>query len=255
MQLNTCKLTGRLGPLVKAHIIPAVFTKRVWPSVPLMECNGISRPSRRWTGWYDRGLVCQSGEDILARYDDYGYKTLDGASLLVRGKKTRLELVAEQVVKIESVDINRFRLFGLSMLWRSAASNIPACDDINLPDDVTRDLRDSILDGNPRGADYHPMWLSCFDQVDTENVSPSQINFEGEKFARFFLDGAIMYVGYSGSSKLVSKFGRLFVGAAEDVYAIVVPYAGSDQERQHFEVANQTFSVWGDPWNKGKANG
>ncbi len=255
MQPVGCKLTGDRSPFVKAHVIPKAFTKRVWPQVPLMESDGDNRPIRRWSGWYDSKLVCQRGEDILARYDDYGYKTLEMAGLLVRGDRPRLALVAENVVTIPSVDIGLFRLFGLSLLWRAAISKLPAFKDIQLPERAIGSLREAVLTSDPGKPNYHPIWLSCFDQVDTENVSPYHLDFESEKFARFFLDGVIMYIGYSTNSALVADFGNIFVGNSNNIHVVVVPYAGSDQQRYHSETANQIFSRWGDPWNRGRKNG
>jgi hypothetical protein len=64
MATGICKLTGKRGNFVKAHIIPKALTRPAEKGLPFVQGGQGSRPVRRWDSWYDDHLVIQAGENI-----------------------------------------------------------------------------------------------------------------------------------------------------------------------------------------------
>ena len=71
----TCRLTGKSGPGIDAHIIPKSF----FPLEDVKEGRALSvfhageRPfvNRSWAGEYDSSILTKEGEAYFAGWDDY----------------------------------------------------------------------------------------------------------------------------------------------------------------------------------------
>jgi hypothetical protein len=142
VQIGRCKLTGTDGRYVNAHVIPEALTKTPWKGNPLTQIGRHGRRIKRWTTWYDNGLVTAEGEAILARYDDWAINFFRQKKLIWSswGPMEQLDLPDHSLGpgrwglrKLDGVDCARLRLFFLSVLWRAAATSLFEFDLVVLP--------------------------------------------------------------------------------------------------------------------------
>ncbi len=142
MTVGRCKLTGKTGKFVKAHIIPAALTRPSRSGAPLIQWGDDARPIRRRSSWYDHRLVTADGEAILAAYDGWAIKQMRLHKLVWSGWGEEETLTAKSfdeipgtpwgLRSIAGVDTRKLRLFFLSLLWRAAESELPEFSQIYL---------------------------------------------------------------------------------------------------------------------------
>lgn len=76
MATGRCKLTGELGPFVKAHILPKALTYPAEKGLPFAQSGRDYPPIKRWSSWYDSSIVTAAGEKTLADHDDWAIEAL-----------------------------------------------------------------------------------------------------------------------------------------------------------------------------------
>jgi hypothetical protein len=169
MKEGICKLTGKRGKFVRSHIIPAALT-RLDGTGPLVTAGRSFPPKRSWTSWYDRNLVTDAGEAILAGYDDWAIKELRKHRLLWSSWGPMLKLAPSDLKlvvpnsnmglrEIPGVDLKRLRMFYLSLFWRAAATKLAEFSQVKLGADDLERLRTMVLTGNPEPMDFYPINL------------------------------------------------------------------------------------------------
>ena len=94
MPRGTCKLTGDVGPMIKAHILPGALCDPRPANEPFIQVGVDFRPTTRRTGWYDQNIVTQKGEDILTSYDTWAITELRRQKLVWSGWGQDESLVA-----------------------------------------------------------------------------------------------------------------------------------------------------------------
>lgn len=122
-----CKLTGKEGKGVKAHLIPRSF--HYISDKPSLVMSNNDHPKRLWGGLYDSEIVTAEGEEIFKKLDDYGNK------LLIDGRENLKPLLLEgQIVglRLDEYDYTKLKLFCLSMLWRMSVSSRREVARVNL---------------------------------------------------------------------------------------------------------------------------
>ena len=75
----TCKLTGKVGAPIKAHIVPRAFYELPpQEEGPLISTSNTPNtfPKKVPVGIYDDTMVTQDGENIFQPWDDYAIKLL-----------------------------------------------------------------------------------------------------------------------------------------------------------------------------------
>lgn len=118
---GVCKLTGRKGAFVKAHIIPRAFYTSNG-GVKSYSSDASRRAKRSPIGLYDSALVISETERaILQPLDDYGVRFL-------RQQEGRwLPLISEEVCvgwAVIDFDCSTLKKFFNSVLWRAVASDM-----------------------------------------------------------------------------------------------------------------------------------
>lgn len=256
-----CRLTGKTGPFVDSHIIPAALTRPSSRGNPLYQHGDGSRPTRRWTSWYDPELVTADGEKYLSDLDNWAIAVLRQHRLVWSGWgdevglgghfPTSFEGVGARVV--EGIDSKKLRLFFHSLLWRSAASTLKEFNDIHLIDKDLELLKSAILGVDEPPLSFYPVQLT---QLSTRgamhNQSPTPVmKFVPNPFVpggtpiaiptyRFYLDGLIAHVhratplGYS-----VEALGNLVLGAEDSIVLSTVTFETSIQALDLAEAMEQ----------------
>lgn len=261
MASDTCRLTGKPGTFVKAHIIPEALTK---PPVGKMfyQAGQGTRPIRRRTSWYDQGLVIRDGEDILRDYDTWAIAELRKHKLVWSGwgpmaaLPQASQIFGDGVRVIRGIDPTRLRLFFLSLLWRAAASRMPELKEIAIDADRLEQLRRLVLEGDPGPAEFFPAALvQLSTRGDAHNMTPVALEKEAPgpdgsrlkiPFFRFYFDGLIVHFHNQSEAErsAVPGLGNGRIGASEELKVGTVPFERSFQ----FENLRRSFAEMRADW-------
>lgn len=249
-------MTGTVGTFAKSHIIPDAFMQRV-SDAPFMEWGGDGRSKKRFSGWYDQTLMTRDGESLLADYDDYAAQVLMNGGWTYRRRRDpsnpeRLvdDFRPEHLYEIEGVDTDRIKLFGLSLLWRAAASDLEAFRRVRLRPETLEHLRQRVRQGQAGKPLDFPVYFTLFDGS-SELPKMAPFSVPGHPFYRFFLDGVVCYVGRGRANIWSRRLPQLMVGGTPGrLQALCVASLGSDHDQLSHEMARQLFQKEGDIFRK-----
>ncbi|WP_327440289.1 hypothetical protein [Pseudomonas donghuensis] len=253
---GNCALLGKEGKYAKSHIIPLALTSPCVKGGRFIESGRGERPIRRFTSWFDHQLVITEGEEILSKIDSAGIEELRKHKLIWSGwgggeklNDSDYAVPPESgsgfgVRLLEGVNVEKLRLFFLSVLWRSLRTGIKEFS--FLPrDGVDLDrLGKMIVDGDSGDCSYHPIVL---DQMSTlgfsHNKSPSfheiEIQFEeGVKklgYYRLYMQGLVVHIYPENCLDLLETMPAIFIGGYEKLWV----NARKFEETKQFEEAKQ----------------
>jgi hypothetical protein len=247
---GTCRLTLEQGKFAKAHIVPLALTRPPVRGAAMIQAGEGTQPVRRWTSWYDNGLVTAAGEQILAELDDWAIKELRqlrlvwsgwGPALSITGDHKPIDGTPWGIRRVTGGDWLRLRRFYLSILWRAAASAKAEFAPIAVCDSDLERLRKMILAKDAEPPGFYPIHLT---QISTLGTSHNQapiaedrpVPYPGanemvpEPSFRFYFDGLVAHIARRNLSPDVLEDRRRFVlGASED---LLVPTVTWDASRQ-----------------------
>ena len=152
VQPQVCALCLQQKVLRKSHVLPnAVFRriKRSQNSGQLIYLHDSEHApiGRSQKSWWEH-LLCASCEHIVGGYEAYGL------SLIRESNRAQKQ---SDGVTFRNHDYARFKLFLLSVLWRSAVSQQPEFSKVVLPNQCKELARTSLLGGRP----LPPLRLGC----------------------------------------------------------------------------------------------
>jgi hypothetical protein len=153
-----CKLTGEIGPSVKAHIIPESFYELGSSShegAKVVRLGKNPSITKSPIGEYDQGIVTAKGEAYFSEGDEYANK------VFIRKSIPATQLIHDgtevHVVEIAGYDYRKLKVFFLSLLWRAAVSERPFFSNVSLSSEDETQLRRLILNRNPGTIDDFPV--------------------------------------------------------------------------------------------------
>lgn len=262
---GVCRLTGRHGAFVKAHIIPAALTRPAAPGMPFIQGGLGTRPTQRWSSWYDDALVIRKGEDILTEYDTWGIAELRRLKLVWSGwEGHRIDCPDYQEIpgtpdwgfrQIKTRDPAKLRLFFLSLLWRAAASRRFEFAEIDMPPDHLEQLRHMLLNRDAGPIGFYPAQLNQLSSKgDIHNMTPiaadkQMYTPDGEPTAllptfRFYMEGLAVHMTRQDlGGDRIRELGPLIVGNAEDLVVSAVSYEKSFQRENLQKLIAETMRL------------
>ena len=264
MAIGTCKLTGDVGPFVKAHIIPQALTYGATEDMPFAQAGLGDPPIKRWTSWYDPKIVTRAGEDILARYDDWAIEELRRHKL-VWSSWPGHELDADNYEPLPGNDqgwgfreihLNgpRLRLFFLSVLWRAAVSEMREFQEVQIRHSQMRRLRRMLIEGDPAPFHVFPISLT---QLSTRgrahNLTPMAQRRPKSFFQprgattpifRFYFDGLIAHIHRESSEKEIGELGGMLLGTNTPTAICTIKYENSWQDANMRELEREAEERW-----------
>ena len=114
-----CKLCGQRKKLIKAHIIPKQFYRRIMHGTPNLlkfEVDNVVNRSITQSGVHQNDLLCSDCDNQIGRYDDYAYEVL---TRQIDEKKLHSFGRGLYVYEIGEIRVEIFRLFLVSLVWRA----------------------------------------------------------------------------------------------------------------------------------------
>ena len=198
-----CKLTGKSGRAVKAHIVPKAFyelpPQSEGPTQLLTNTPG-QFLKKIPVGIYDDAIVTSEGESLFGPWDDYACEVL-----LNRFKEFTPLYKSHQLAgwQLEGVDYAQLKLFGLSVLWRAHASTQPVFQKVKLGGHESK-IRDLLLRAEPAKAEDYSV---CFMRWIDDDFGPVPMDPFRERY-----DGVNFYRVYCGRYVLCVKVDRRDTG-------------------------------------------
>lgn len=257
-----CKLTGHTGKYVKAHIIPEALSKPSTPGESFIQAGKGDRPVRRWTSWYDPDLVTSEGEQILAKYDNWGIGELRRLKLVwSSGEGIEISDFSDWnatgndghgVRIIEYSDGEKMRLFLLSILWRAAASRLPELKHIHIPQHRLNRLGKMLVTGDPNP---NFLFAACLIQLTGYGPRHNLTPLTGRKrigpkkrdqirIFRFYLDGISIHFHRDPIVSDWLRMGNLCIQAGDKIGVITVPFLISHQSEVLEKEARDAELQW-----------
>lgn len=180
-----CKLCGNSSPLKKSHIVPEFVFKPLYDEKHRMHVLSVREPKPRpfrYKGLRER-LLCGECEAKLSKYESY-------ASTAFNGKDTETPL--DNVIIVKDIEYKQFKLFLLSILWRSSISSLEFFSEVSLGSHEDK-VRRMILREDPGPSEKYGIIL--FALIDNNKiqadliVQPSRARVYGQVNYRFIFGG------------------------------------------------------------------
>jgi hypothetical protein len=182
-----CRCCGTDRDLIKAHIIPEAFFRRLRDegSVPRLLSNNESEyPKRIPVGVYDPGILCADCEQIFGPWDQYAVALLrddlPGARVVRQGER----ILAHE---IDDWQYDKLKLFFISVAWRASVSSQAMFKRVRLGPYEAR-ARQMLVEGQPGSASEFCVVLSRFDpSLGAAIMDPFTARNAGTNYLRFYL--------------------------------------------------------------------
>ncbi len=265
VKVGRCKLTGTVGPFIKSHIIPRALSDNALDKTARIQYGGgDTRPSLKYTSWYDQELVTDEGEQKLAKFDDDAIKEFRRLGLVWRffppksesWERHQITGTDSEFITIRNTPSKEMRMFFLSLLWRAATSRREEFREIRL-DVISREKLRKIVAGEvqPHDTDF-PCVLVLMTTIGRSQVhSPLRSRLDipeifpgarnSEKIFRFFLDGLIVHIGRKSMDLgLSERWKYRNVGLSQDLTLIGRPYENSRQEKMIDSLEEELDQKW-----------
>ncbi|KAB1065912.1 hypothetical protein [Salibacter halophilus] len=159
------------------------------------------------TGEYEGGILCADCDNTLlgSKYEDYARKAIYGGRLPENENPVCENFKNQHGVHFttcQNISYLKFKIFLLSILWRSSISSRPFFSDIKLgPHEEI--IRKMIYDGNPGEVDDYPIFFMTYvnDKSMPKDliVHPRQIRTKSGHRANVFIIGGMVYMFHVNS--------------------------------------------------------
>jgi hypothetical protein len=222
-----CKLCGKHAKLLKkSHIIPNFMYKGMLESgTKIIEFpldNATERTRIHQTGYHEKYILCAKCDNVLIgqleKYSScflYGGKSKDPPRM-----EKRIGPDGVKSIYCENLNYTYFKLFILSILWRSHISEIPFFKEISIPD-YELELKTMLINRNPGSQNDFKVSIIAF--TDQEGhlkkmmQSPVIIPFEEALVVLYFISGYAYFIelGARSNFTIFEKFNLREDGSIE----------------------------------------
>lgn len=212
-----CKLCDKDKELKKSHIIPEFVYKQLYDEKGRFHVLSTleQRPRPLEQKGIREKLLCNECEQQLSIYEKYAREIiLGGESFIVRQHGNLLHL--------SDINYHKFKLFLLSILWRSSISSHIMFSRVNLgPHEKI--IKELIKNNNPGTQLDYPCVIFGLNSKENIHVNlidqPRRFRTESHMTYRFIFSGFV-WVYYVSSHKLpslissvaINKFGSMVIG-------------------------------------------
>ncbi|NTU98382.1 hypothetical protein HGA64_00015 [Candidatus Falkowbacteria bacterium] len=112
----------------------------------------IDNPTTKPNGEHEANILCSDCEKRIGKFEDYARRIIYGGRLYKSESDVQFQSRKNQhgieYIYCKGVDYNRFKLFLLSILWRSSISNLDFFKEVSLGK-YQEIVRQMILEGDP----------------------------------------------------------------------------------------------------------
>jgi hypothetical protein len=188
-----CKFCNEETKLIKAHIVPAGFFKKMRDGTPLQlisKSPGIF-PRRLPIGVYDKTILCSMCDGLLGRYDQYAQEAFLGNSIVPEPLRNHEGI---QALCYKGIDYALLKLFFLATLWRAAVSSSDFFSRVHLgPFEAS--IREMLRAGEPGEANDFGVFITQIDSIRPVAVmDPAPHRFDGVNYYKLYLERLHVFV-------------------------------------------------------------
>jgi hypothetical protein len=191
----TCKLTGKVGQPIKAHVVPKAFYEL--PPQEEGPCILVSNapntfPKKVPVGIYDETMVTQDGENLFKPWDDYAIQ------ILLKNENAfepRTDRGGDRGWILSEYEYSPLKLFALSVLWRAHTSTRQEFAKVQLgPHEST--IKGSLLKNEPgTPEEYSVVIVKWIDEgFGAVFMDPFRETYEGVNFYRIYCGRYVLYI-------------------------------------------------------------
>jgi hypothetical protein len=217
--MPVCRFCGEDKRLIKAHIIPAAFFRRLRDGQDpprLLTSKEGEYPKRMPIGIYDPDILCNDCEMQFGDWDGYAQELLgeelkDSSPMAVDGK-----IVAHE---IREYNYRLLKLFFISLLWRASVSGHPFYSRISVGH--YEQLAKSLIEvRDPGYEDDFSVLIAKFDHPIGDTIlDPHRDRYDGVNYCRFYLGSYVAYIK-TDKKKNPESFSRLIMKPDQQLYII-----------------------------------
>ena len=189
-----CKFCGNESSLIEAHVIPAVFFRRIKQgkkNLKLMTNKPDEHTKKAPVGVYDKTIICSKCESIWQEWDNYAQQLLADEPLNGRARYHNNEKIGYVV---DNFEYKKLKLFFISMAWRASVSNHPFFSKVSLGqfEDIAKQ---HIENSDPGGSEDFSVTLAKFDHpLAKSTLDPHDDKHSDVNYVRFYLAGYVAYI-------------------------------------------------------------
>jgi hypothetical protein len=185
--MGICVFCGKPQKLIKAHIIPEGFFRRLRKTdVSLKQFEGGKYPKRAYLGVYDQEILCAECEKRFGDWDNYSQK------ILIEDTQSTPLLERQELsvgYNLGPYDYSKLKLFFISMVWRASVSKQKFFSRVSLGPFEQR-ARQLIENNNPSTQDDFSVCVSVFNSNALGAngfLDPYTTHVDGVKYVCFYL--------------------------------------------------------------------
>mgnify|MGYP001586023771 FL=1 len=204
----TCKLCDRKKKLQKSHIIPEFVYRSLYDEkhkFHVLSKSGKLPPKQK--GIYEK-LLCVECEQQLSVYEKYAREMLIGGEQISYRQHGKL-------ICLFGLDYHKFKLFMLSILWRSSISEDKFFSHVQLGKYHENKIKQLIKNDNPGDSfDYPCVIFGLSDEEKTHSsviVQPIRSRIQGHIVYRFVFS-RFVWVYYVSSHQLPPSLSDVVIG-------------------------------------------
>jgi hypothetical protein len=218
--VTRCKLCGEVKSLLsKSHIIPEFMYAPLFDEnhklnvlAPAQYVKGNRQVARPSSGEYEGGILCKTCDNVtIGQYESYAHRALYGGA----GDPSDLPTIEHGVTetgipisRVTNIRYKEFKLFLLSILWRSSISSRRFFRDVKLGP-YEESVRRMLVNGDPGGVDQFPViifsWLSD-SSVPKDIVGEPGINRKEKGIRYIFPIAGLTYVYHVSPTSMIPDF-------------------------------------------------
>jgi len=204
--------------LKSSHIIPEFFYKSMYDA--LHRFHLIPSDSAKPEQFVQKGmrekLLCGGCELKFSQWESYAYRTfVEAHGVHVTHFKNRILL--------QGIDYGKFKLFLLSLLWRTDVSTLSFFDEVDLGPHGER-IRLALLKGDPLQPNNYPCVLTAvtIDGVffPDWHVPPTLAKYDGHHVYRLLVSG-VLFMFFVGSHPPPQRLGVLTLNTKNEMSVAV----------------------------------
>jgi hypothetical protein len=185
----TCRLCLLDAPLRRSHVFPEFLFGSLYGddhrylTVPLSKHESVRHEQKG----IREELLCGTCEQRIGRYERY-------ASQILFHRPSSYESRSGQILYVADVDYEQFKLFMLSLLWRSSVSSARGFRNVRLgPHEEI--LRSHLLRGDPGAPNFYPCMVQSLsahrEEFKAMIVPPDPVKLAGVRAYRAAFAGFV----------------------------------------------------------------
>lgn len=230
-----CRLCEEEQKLTKAHIMPDSMNRVLRtvlgddPNSPMLTIEKGSGKTKPYPmGVYDKTIICGPCDGTFSLWEQHGTDILFTKH---QWKDVRYDRARRPACyTLLNADYAALKLFVLSMLWKTAASDLPYCRGVTLPPEKMEELRQMLVASDPGPASQFAVRIAHFYAVDAPMTFESHMeHIDGIEYAVMYVPGYKLFVQVDDQQLPASH--AFVISPGSEIRVGLINFVGSPERR------------------------